>query len=62
MKFRTGLLILDHCAGQKSLYDAATQFAIENRGRLIKTESWKELLETNPKLASKITMTMLQLE
>ena len=56
------ILVSSHLTNQKRLFDAATKFAIENKGRLVKTESWKELLETNPKLASKITMTMLQLE
>jgi len=56
------VLVSAELTGQKSLYDAATQFAIENRRRLTKTESWKELLETNPKLANTIAMTMLQLE
>ena len=56
------VLAASHLTNQKRLFDAATKFAIENKGLLVKTESWKELLETNPKLASKITMTMLQLE
>ena len=51
-----GLLILDHCVGQKSLFDAAAFFVIKNKEPLIKTESWKELLETNPKIVSKIAM------
>ena len=57
-----GVLVSTHLIGPKSLFDAATQFAIDNRGRLIKTESWKELLETNPKIANKIAMTILQWE
>ena len=56
------VLISSHLTNQKRLFDAATKFTIENRGSLVKTEKWKELLEINPKLANKITMTMLQLE
>ena len=56
------VLVSAELTGQKSLFDAAIQFAIENRERLIKTESWKELLETNPKIANKILMTILQWE
>ena len=56
------VLVSSHLTNQKRLFDVATKFAIENKGLLVKTESWKELLETNPKLASKIAMTMLQLE
>jgi speckle-type POZ protein len=56
------VLVSSHLTNQKRLFDAATKFAIENKGLLVKTESWKELLETNPKLANKIAMTMLELE
>ena len=56
------VLVSSHLTNQKRLFDAATKFAYENKGLLVKTELWKELLETNPKLANKITMTMLELE
>ena len=56
------VLVSSHLTNQKRLFDAATKFAYENKGLLVKTESWKELLETNPKLANKIAMTMLELE
>ena len=56
------VLVSSHLTNQKRLFDAAAQFTIENRGLLVKTEKWKELLKTNPKLASKIMITMLQLE
>ena len=54
------VLVSSHLTNQKRLFDAAAQFTIENKGLLVKTEKWKELLETNPKLASKIMITMLQ--
>ena len=56
------VLVSSHLTNKKRLFDAATKFAYENKGLLVKTESWKELLETNPKLANKIAMTMLELE
>ena len=56
------VLVSSQLTNQKGLFDAATKFAIDNKGLLVKTESWKELLETNPKLANKIAMTMLELE
>lgn len=56
------VLVSTHLTGQKSLFDAATLFAIKNRERLVKTESWKELLETNPKITNTILMRMLQMD
>ena len=56
------VLVSSHLTNQKRLFNAAAQFTIENRGLLVKTEKWKEVLENNTKLASKIMATMLQLE
>ena len=60
--FSLDVLVSSDLTNQKRLFDAATNFAYENKGLLVKTESWKELMKTNPKLASKIMIIMLQLE
>ena len=39
---------------QKGLFDAATNFVCENRGYLVKTDSWKELMKTDQKLANDV--------
>jgi len=56
------VLVSAHLINQKELFDAATKFAIENKGILVKTDAWKDMSKNNPKLASEIVMTMLNLE
>ena len=56
------VLITSHLTHQKSLFNAATNFVHENKGQLVQTDSWKELMEGNPKLANEIFMTMLKLQ
>lgn len=56
------VLVASHLTNQKGLFDAATNFVCENRKNLEKTDSWKELMETNPKLANDVVMTMLKLQ
>ena len=55
-------LVTSHLTHQKDLFDAATNFVYENRGHLVKTDSWEELMEANPKLASDVFMTILKLQ
>ena len=56
------VLITSHLTHQKSLFNAATNFVNDNRGHLVQTDSWKELMEANPKLANDVFMTMLKLQ
>ena len=55
------VLVSAHLTNQKSLFDAASKFVWHNRGHLMKTESWKELKETNPKMANDVLTSMLNL-
>jgi hypothetical protein len=55
------VLVAAHLTNQKSLFDVASQFVWHNRGHLMKTESWKELKETNPKMANDVLSSMLNL-
>ena len=56
------VLVASHVTNQKGLFDAASNFVAENRGNLVKTDSWNELMETNPKLANDVVMTVLKLQ
>ena len=55
------VLVSAHLTDQTSLFDAASKFVWHNRGHLMKTESWKELKETNPKMANDVLTSMLHL-
>ena len=56
------VLITSHLINHKDLFDAASNYVCENRRYLVKTDSWKELMETDPKLANDIVMKMLNLQ
>ena len=56
------VLVTSHVTKKTGVFDNAAKFVCENRGHLIKTDSWKELLETNQKLANDVLITMLKLE
>ena len=53
------VLITSHLINHKDLFDAASNYVCENRRYLVKTDSWKELMETDPKLASDVLSTVL---
>ena len=56
------VLVASHLTNQKSLFDATSNFVYANKENLVKTESWKEIMEVNPKLANDVVMTMLKLQ
>ena len=56
------ILVTSHQINQKDLFYAATNFAYENMRYLVKTDSWKKLMETDPKLANDVVMKMLNLQ
>ena len=56
------VLVASHLTNQKSLFDATSNFVYANKENLVKTESWKEIMEANPKLASDVFMTILKLQ
>ena len=56
------VLYASHSTNKKSLFDAAINFVCENRGQLVQNDSWKELMETNPKFASDVVISMLKLQ
>ena len=56
------VLVASHLTNQKSLFDATSNFVYANKENLVKTESWKEIMEANPKLANDVVMTMLKLQ
>ena len=56
------VLVASHLTNQKSLFDATSNFVYANKENLVKTESWKEIMEANPKLANDVVMTMLNMQ
>ena len=56
------VLVASHLTNQKSLFDATSNFVYANKENLVKTESWKEIMEVNPKLANDVVMTMLNMQ
>ena len=56
------VLVASHLTNQKYLFDATSNFVYANKENLVKTESWKEIMEANPKLANDVVMTMLKLQ
>jgi len=55
------VLVAANLINKEDLLDAATQFVLENRGNLAKTDVWNELSE-NDHLMNKIMKAMLKLE
>ena len=56
------VLVASHLTNQKYLFDATSNFVYANKENLVKTESWREIMEANPKLANDVVMTMLKLQ
>ena len=56
------VLVASHLTNQKYLFDATSNFVYANKENLVKTESWKEIMEANPKLANDVVMTMLNMQ
>ena len=54
-------LVLAHLMDEKELFDAASDFVKENIGSVVKTNDWKELQETNPKLIADVLSKILDL-
>ena len=47
---------------QEDLFNTASIFVYENRGKLTKTMEWKEMMETNPKLIANVLSNVLGLQ
>ena len=47
------VLIAAYQTNQKTLFDAAFKFTWENKGKLVKTDSWNEMLRNYPDLIAK---------
>ena len=47
---------------QKELFRAASDFVIQNKGKVVRTNAWKEMAETNPKLTINILSNVLGLQ
>ena len=54
------ILVSAKLTNQKELFDIASLFALENRGKLApKSEYWKDLEKTNPKLIDDTMMSAM---
>ena len=47
---------------QEDLFNTASIFVYENKGKLTKTMEWKEMMETNPKLIANVLSNVLGLQ
>ena len=47
---------------QEDLFNTASIFVYENKGKLTKTMEWKEMMETNPKLVANVLSNVLGLQ
>ena len=47
------VMVAAYQTNQKNLFDAAFKFAWENKGKLVKTDSWNEMLRNYPDLIAK---------
>ena len=47
---------------QEDLFNTASIFVYENKGKLTKTIEWKEMMETNPKLIANVLSNVLGLQ
>ena len=56
------VLLSAHLMNQKELFRAASDFVIKNKGKLARTNAWKEMEETNPKLINNIFSNVLGLQ
>ena len=56
------VLLSAHLMNQKELFRAASDFVNQNKGKLVRTDAWKEMEETNPKLTTNILSEVLGLQ
>ena len=56
------VLLSAHLINQKELFRAASDFVNQNKGKLVRTNAWKEMVETNPKLTTNILSNVLGLQ
>ena len=55
------VMIVAYLTDQKDLLDSAFKFTLENKGRLIKTDSWDDMVKNYPDLIGKaFSQSMLQ--
>ena len=55
------VLVVADLINQEELFDAATDFVMKNKGKVVKTKDWKQWKETNPSLIVRIYSKMLDL-
>ena len=56
------VLLSAHLINQKELFRAVSDFVNQNKGKLVRTNAWKEMVETNPKLTTNILSDVLGLQ
>ena len=56
------VLLSAHLMNQKELFRAASDFANQNKGKLVRTTAWKEMVETNSKLTTDVLSIVLGLQ
>ena len=50
------VLLSAHLMNQKGLFRAASDFVYQNKGKLVRTTAWKEMVETNSKLTTDVLL------
>ena len=55
------VLLTAHFTNQEELFNAASDFVCKNKGELVRTKAWKDLLKTNPILVGSVLSNMLGL-
>ena len=61
--FNLDILLSAHLIpNQEDLFNTASIFVYENKGKLTKTMEWKEMMETNPKLIANVLSNVLGLQ
>ena len=56
------VLLSAHLMNQKELFGAASDFVNQNKGKLVRTTAWKEMVETNSKLTTDVLSIVLGLQ
>ena len=56
------VLLSAHLMNQKELFGAASDFVYQNKGKLVRTTAWKEMVETNSKLTTDVLSIVLGLQ
>lgn len=56
------VLLSAHLMNQKELFRAASDFVNQNKGKVVKTNAWQEMEETNPKLTINVLSNVLDLQ